>query len=60
MSPPTRRGFGTTLIERALNHEIDAEVSREFLAGGLLCVVTILLTEDVGRLQPLNADGGMP
>ncbi len=52
VSPPTRPGFGTTLIERALTHEIDAEVSREFLVGGLLCSIVLPLTEDVGRLQP--------
>ena len=55
VSLPTRRGFGTTLIERALAYELDAKVSREFLAGGLRCAVSIPLTEDVGHLQP--ADG---
>jgi len=34
---PTRRGFGTTLIERTLTHELDAEVRREF--GSLVCAV---------------------
>ena len=51
VSPPTRRGFGTTLIERALTHEIDAEVSRQFLPSGLQCSIALLLTEEVGRLQ---------
>ena len=54
VSPPTRRGFGTTLIERALAYELDAKVSREFLAGGLRCAVSLPLTEDVGRLQPAD------
>ena len=53
---PTRRGFGTTLIERALAHELDAEVDRQFLAGGLLCVISVPLTEEVGRVQ--QADVG--
>lgn len=52
VSPPTRRGFGTTLIERSLTHEIDAEVTREFLVDGLLCTIVIPLTEEVGRLEP--------
>jgi len=52
VSPPTRRGFGTTLIERSLVHELDAEVTREFLAGGLRCTLDIPLTGEVGRLQP--------
>ena len=57
VSPPTRRGFGTTLIERALTHEIDAEVSREFLAGGLQCTIAVPLTEEVGRPQPDGSGG---
>ena len=57
VSPPTRRGFGTTLIERALTHEIDAEVSREFLAGGLLCSIALPLTEEVGHPQPDDSGG---
>ncbi len=48
VQPPKRRGFGTTLIERALTHELDAEVSREFLPAGLRCAVSIPLTEDIG------------
>ena len=59
VSPPTRRGFGTTLIERALAHELDAEVSREFLADGLVCSITFPLTEEVGRLQAKSKGGEM-
>ena len=51
VSAPTRRGFGTTLIERALAYELDAKVNREFLAGGLRCAVSIPVTEDIGHLQ---------
>ena len=49
--PPARRGFGTTLIERALTHELDAEVRREFLPAGLRCTLAIPLTEEVGRAR---------
>ena len=49
---PTRRGFGTTLIERALTHELDAEVRREFAVSGLRCTIEIPLTKDVGRARP--------
>jgi two-component system CheB/CheR fusion protein len=49
---PKRRGFGTTLIERSLAHEFDAEVDREFDPAGLHCTIAMPLTEDVGRLQP--------
>jgi len=51
VAPPTRRGFGTTLIERALAHEMDAAVTREFSETGLLCTITIPLTGDVGRAR---------
>jgi two-component system CheB/CheR fusion protein len=46
---PARRGFGTTLIERTLTYELDAEVSREFRPTGLYCTVTIPLTGEIGR-----------
>ena len=49
--PPSRRGFGTTLIERALSSDLDAEVSREFLASGLRCAIRIPLTEEVGHAR---------
>ena len=51
MQPPARRGFGTTLIERTLTHELDAEVRREFLVTGLRCTFAILLTPEVGHLR---------
>ena len=51
VSPPTKRGFGTTLIERALTHEIDAEVRRSFETAGLVCTIVIPLTDEVGRVQ---------
>ena len=51
MQPPARRGFGTTLIERTLTHELDAEVRREFLVTGLRCTFVILLTLEVGHLR---------
>ncbi len=51
VQPPTRRGFGTVLIERTLTHELDAEVKQEFLAAGLCCSVAMPLTEEVGRVR---------
>ena len=49
--PPTRRGFGTTLIERALTSELDAEVQREFPASGLRCRIVIPLTPEICRSE---------
>ena len=46
---PTRRGFGTTLIERALAHEFDARVKREFDPSGLRCSIQMPLTDEVGH-----------
>ncbi|WP_429645708.1 CheR family methyltransferase [Skermanella aerolata] len=60
VQPPTRRGFGTTLIERTLAHELDAEVNREFLEAGLRCTVTIPLTEEIGRIRNAAEAGGLP
>jgi two-component system, chemotaxis family, CheB/CheR fusion protein len=51
---PTRQGFGTIMIDRALNHELDAEVTRDFLATGLRCTIIIPLTAEFGRLLPQN------
>ncbi len=55
--PPSRRGFGTTLIERALTHELDAQVTREFPASGLRCTIQIPLKEDVGRVLVASKGG---
>jgi two-component system CheB/CheR fusion protein len=50
VQPPARRGFGTTLIERALPHEFDAKVNREFLTGGLRCIFAIPMTREFGEV----------
>ena len=49
--PPSRRGFGTTLIERALSSDLDAEVRREFLTSGLQCTIAVPMTEEVGHVK---------
>jgi two-component system CheB/CheR fusion protein len=55
--PPAQRGFGTTLIERTLTHEFDAEVHREVLRSGLCCTIDIPLTAEFGEIQPALASG---
>lgn len=42
-SPPVRRGFGLTLIERALGHELGRPVRIEFPPSGLQCTFAIPL-----------------
>ena len=58
VSTPTRWGFGTTLIERTLAHELDAIVDREFATGGLRCSIEIPITGEIGRLIRHDDDGG--
>ena len=56
--PPTKRGFGTTLIEQALAMGFDAVVERQFPESGLRCTIAIPLTDDVGRVrQATNTHG---
>ncbi|AMJ62094.1 chemotaxis protein CheB [Bosea sp. PAMC 26642] len=49
---PARRGFGTTLIERSLGFEFDAEVLRSFPPGGVVCTIVLPFTSEVGELLP--------
>ena len=55
VSPTARRGFGTTLIERALAHELDAEVKRDFAAEGLRCTIVIPFNPEFGRVLPAGS-----
>lgn len=41
--PPSRRGFGTRLIEKGLARELDGEVNIDFLPGGVVCRANIPL-----------------
>ncbi|HET8729064.1 MAG TPA: CHASE domain-containing protein [Alphaproteobacteria bacterium] len=46
VKPRTSRGFGSTLIERGLAHEIDARVRMEFRADGLKCTIAVPWTPE--------------
>jgi PAS domain S-box-containing protein len=39
VSPPTRRGFGSRMIERALAQDLEGEVEMEFRPEGLVCTI---------------------
>jgi light-regulated signal transduction histidine kinase (bacteriophytochrome)/ActR/RegA family two-component response regulator len=39
--PPTRRGFGSTLIERALAMETEGQATLRYLADGVICDVAL-------------------
>lgn len=51
VTPPTRRGFGTKLIEVGLIQGLGAAVDRDFLETGLCCRITVPLVAEVGRLR---------
>ena len=39
VAPPSRKGFGSRLIERSLAHDLAAEVRIEYAPTGLVCSV---------------------
>ncbi|WP_230531962.1 sensor histidine kinase [Microvirga roseola] len=43
VSPPKRRGFGTTLIERSLNQTVGGTVELDYRPEGLLCRIMLPL-----------------
>lgn len=43
--PPTRKGFGLRMIERALANDINGKISTDFLPDGLVCRITATLPE---------------
>ena len=43
MQPPSRRGFGSTLIERSVAHELDGVAQISFHPAGLRCELKIPL-----------------
>jgi two-component system CheB/CheR fusion protein len=48
--PPLQRGFGTTLIERSLGYEFDADVDRDFAESGVTCAIDMPFTASVGEV----------
>ena len=39
VSPPTRRGFGSVLLERTLAEDLNGKVDTEYRPEGLLCII---------------------
>lgn len=54
---PPRRGFGTELFERTMPYELNAEVERHLEASGLLCTITLPLSERVVKEETLREFG---
>lgn len=51
VSPPTRKGFGTRLIERGLRGELRGAATMAYQPGGLICTMRAQLSE---RSDPLS------
>jgi PAS domain S-box-containing protein len=50
VSPPTRKGFGTRLIERSLAQELSGDVQLRYESSGLVCIVNApMFTEEADR-----------
>jgi two-component system, chemotaxis family, CheB/CheR fusion protein len=54
---PSRKGFGTKLLERSLVHQFDATVTTEFKETGLRCIIEIPLTAEFGKMRISNEEG---
>ena len=58
VTPPTSRGFGSTLIERALNHDMSAQAKIEFLPNGVRAHVRAPIRDRTSQTATLNSDKG--
>jgi PAS domain S-box-containing protein len=41
VTPPTRKGFGTRVIERGLPHELEGTVTLDYRVDGVVCTINI-------------------
>jgi two-component sensor histidine kinase len=41
VTPPTRRGFGSRVIEQGLAHELDGKVELDYQPGGIVCTIDV-------------------
>jgi hypothetical protein len=48
--PPSGKGFGRLLLERALASELMGDVQLDFAADGLVCAIAIPIDEHVARV----------
>jgi PAS domain S-box-containing protein len=49
VSPPTRRGFGSLLLDRTLAYDLNGTVAMEFKPEGLVCSITAPLPQVRGQ-----------
>lgn len=41
VTPPTRKGFGSRVIEQGLAHELDGRVKLDYEPGGIICTIDV-------------------
>jgi len=41
VKPPTRKGFGSRVIEQGLAHELDGKAKLDYLLGGIVCTIHV-------------------
>ncbi len=41
VTPPTRKGFGSRVIEQGLAHELEGKINLDFLPEGIVCTIDI-------------------
>ncbi len=47
VQPPTRKGFGSRVIERGLGHELGATTEMDFRSSGLVCLIDFPLPQAI-------------
>jgi PAS domain S-box-containing protein len=52
VNEPSTRGFGRTLIERAVAHELDGTVRFDYQDAGLFCEIRVPLTAELSVEEP--------
>ncbi|MBL8268005.1 chemotaxis protein CheB [Steroidobacter sp.] len=56
--PPTRRGFGSELIERIVRNDLEADVQRDFLKHGVRCAIAFALSDKTGYVITATDEAG--
>jgi PAS domain S-box-containing protein len=60
VAPPTRKGFGSRLLERGLSGELAGEVQITYDSRGLTCEIDIPLAEEPGIPAPISGQSDQP
>ncbi len=56
VAAPTRRGFGSELIERIVQYELEAKVQRDFASRGVRCAIDFPLNDKNGYVMLTKGD----